>query len=94
MSVNVSGIDVVWKPGKAPAPGEGHLIFYAGVDFIPTQPGRSAVTPPPSSVESDQLTSSWPSLTPGTYLIGVQVVNNDATPLVPPVVAKAKITIQ
>jgi hypothetical protein len=93
VGVKVAGIQLVNKIGQPAVPGEGHLIYYAGVDFIPTQPGRPATTAPQTYAPSDQPSSSWPSLAPGRYLVGVQIVNNDDTPLVPPVVVKATITI-
>ena len=93
IGVKAAGFQLVDKLGSPAVPGEGHVLYYVGVDFIPTEPGRPATTAPGTFVASAQPTHRWPGLTPGTYGIGVQLVNNDDTPLVPAATARAKITV-
>jgi hypothetical protein len=94
LTAAVTGFEVVDKIGNPPVPGEGHLVFYVGVDYVPTQPGRLAHTAPGTFAVSTQPTYTWPGLEPGKYGIAVQLVNNDDSALQPPVTAMATITVQ
>ena len=92
--VAVGGFGLVDKIGKPPTPGEGHIVFYVGVDFIPTRPGRPALTAPGTFAVSAQPEYTWSNLTSGTNRIAAQLVNNDDSPLQPPVTASANVTVQ
>lgn len=73
--------------------GQGHMHYYLDVD-IPTTRGQAAVTAA-GTYKSVQTTSvTWNNLSPGKHTLGVQLVNNDHTPLGTPVTAKVTITVQ
>jgi hypothetical protein len=94
VAAKVGGMRLVDKIGQAPSAGEGHLIYYVGVDFVPTDPGESAATAPGTYAASAQTSYTWHGLDPGTYGVWVQVVNNDGTPLSPAVTAHAAVTVR
>lgn len=93
VQVNVVGTSLVDKTGSPPVPGEGHLLYYLGVDFVPTAPGRPAYTAPGTYAASSASAYTFPALSTGRYVVAVQVVNNDDTPLVPPVTARATVSV-
>jgi hypothetical protein len=94
IDVEASGITLINKIGSPPAPGEGHFIYYVGVDFVPTQAGKPAHTAPGSYTASFQPSYTWSNPPAGKQAIAVQLVNNDDTPLSPPVTARATVTVQ
>ena len=94
LTAEVTGFRLVDMIGTPPKPGEGHLVFYVGVDYVPTEPGRLAYTTPGTFAVSTEPTYTWPNLSPGKYGIAVQLVNNDDSALQPPVTAMATITVQ
>jgi len=94
INVEAFGITLVDKMGSPPAPGEGHFIYYTGVDFIPTKAGRPARTAPGTFAASIQASYTWANPPAGKQALGVQLVNNDDTPLTPPVTARATVTVQ
>lgn len=86
---------VVDKLGDEPASGEGHIHFYLDVEKIPTTAGRPAVTSDDSSYHATATaTHVWKDLEPGKYMFGVQLVNNDHTPLEPPVTAQQEVAVE
>jgi hypothetical protein len=90
---DVTGVRLVDRIGATPVPGEAHLIYYVGVDFVPIRAGEPAYTAPGTYAASSEGSHTWPGLAPGRYAIAVQVVNNDDTPLSPPVTARATVTL-
>ncbi len=78
--------------GQPPTPGEGHYIYYFGAE-PPTTPGQEALTEPGTYVITADSTITWTAVEPGQYTIWVQLVNNDNTPLEPPVVARAEVVV-
>jgi hypothetical protein len=94
VSVEVRNFNVVNKIGGKNAFGEGHLFFYLDVEDIPTKPGEEAVAAGEGRyVESPNTSHTWNGLAAGDHLFGVQLVNNDHTPLQPPVTAKIHVTV-
>jgi hypothetical protein len=80
------------KIGQPSAPGEGHFIYYFNVT-PPMTPGKPALTEEGTyAITADSITS-WLGVLPGEYLVWVQLVNNDNTPLEPPVVAGGSIIV-
>jgi plastocyanin len=92
VTVQVSNFNVVAKQGEANVQREGHLHFFLDVD-APTTPGQPAI-PPSGSVWAQVADTSYTftSVVPGTHTISVELVNNDHTPLDPPVVRKITVT--
>lgn len=84
VAVQVSNFEVVDRLNAPATPGKGHVHFYIDVADLPTAPGQPAV--------SAQGTYHASATT--TYTCAVQLVNNDHTPLDPPVVADVTVTVQ
>lgn len=91
VAVNVSNFNLK-VPGGEPASGEGHIHFYLDID-MPTTPGESAETTPETYKGSPKTTVTWEDVAPGTHTFGVQLVNNDHTPLSPPVTATVTVSV-
>jgi hypothetical protein len=69
--------------------GHGHVIYYVDVE-PPTTPGQPASAAQNSSMVTADTFRTWTNLAPGQHTFSVQLVNNDNTPLDPPVVVKMK----
>jgi hypothetical protein len=80
------------KIGQSAMPGEGHFIYYFNVS-PPTTPGKPALTEEGTYAITADSIASWLSVLPGEYKVWVQLVNNDNTPLEPPVIAGGTITV-
>jgi hypothetical protein len=78
--------------GKANVPGEGHIIYYLDVT-PPTSPGEVATTSPGTFKATTDDFHTWPEVPAGDHTLWLQVVNNDNTPLDPPVIAEITITV-
>lgn len=86
VSVQVAGFNIVSKIGQANVPGEGHLIYYWVQP--PTFPDEPAYSEQGSYFTSTSTTATWTNNTPSYWIFSVQLVNNDDTPLNPPVYAE------
>lgn len=94
VTIAVENFEVVDKIGEDPVDGEGHVHFYKDVEEMPTTPGKPAVTEDESTYHAAATTShTWEDLGPGEHTLGVQLVNNDHTPLEPPVTAEVTVKI-
>lgn len=80
------------KIGQPAAPGEGHFIYYFNVN-PPTAPGKPALTQEGTYAITADGIASWLGVLPGKYRVWVQLVNNDNTPLDPPVIAGGSIIV-
>jgi hypothetical protein len=92
--VDVEGFDVVDKLGEPARAGEGHVHFYMDVDRVPTTPGQPAVTQQGTYHAEATTTHTWKDVPPGKHTFAVQLVNNDHTPLSPPVVQTVEVTVE
>lgn len=82
VSVNVQQFDLVnstWEPNVK---GQGHLLYYMDTT-APTEPGQPAISDPGTSDPTINTTYVWTDVPPGNHTFGVQLVNNDNTPLGP-----------
>lgn len=84
---------VLVPPGGDPVPGEGHLHYYLDME-IPTAPGQPAVTGEGTYKVTPGVSVTWENITPGEHTFGVQLVNNNHTPLEPPVTATVTVTVE
>jgi alcohol dehydrogenase (cytochrome c) len=78
--------------GDTNVAGEGHLHYFMDVD-APTVQGQPAVTSTGVYTATANTTYTFSNVTPGTHTFSVELVNNDHTPLNPPVVAKVTVTV-
>ena len=85
---NFTITDDFGSPNKA---GEGHIHFFQDVQ-PPVEPGRPAVTREGTYAESADTAYFWPDPGTGTHTYSVELVNNDHTPLEPPVLASVTVT--
>lgn len=94
VSVDAEHFEVVDKLGEAAVEGEGHVHFYLDAEDIPTAPGEPAVTEEGTYHASATTSHTWTGVEPGEHTFGVQLVNNDHTPLEPPVTAEVTVTVE
>ena len=94
VAVTVRSFDVVDKLSKPAKEGQGHVHYYLDVDKLPTKPGKPAVTADKQTYHAAATTSHrWKDIEPGTHTFAVQLVNNDHTPLEPPVTDEVDVRI-
>ncbi len=93
VSAMALNFNVVDKQGQANVPGEGHLHYFLDVE-APTTPGQPAIPTSGSWTHTANTTYTFNDVASGTHTFSVELVNNDHTPLVPPVVAKSTVTVQ
>jgi len=84
VAVTVDHFSLVNKFGEANVAGEGHIHYFLDV-LPPTEPGKPAVTAPGTYVPATATRYTWQNVPAGIHVIGVELVNNDHTPLAPPV---------
>src|SRR3990172_9433977 len=94
VAVAPSGFEVVDKLGQPAAANQGHVHFYLDVAEIPTTPGRPAVTAEGTYHASAMTSYTWPDVPAGEHTFAAQLVNNDHTPLEPPVTAEVTVTAE
>ncbi len=92
ISVQVTGLRLVDKAGQANVQGEGHIIYYLDVE-APTVQGQPALTAPGTYVATASASYQWSDLPDAVHTLSVELVNNDNTPLNPPVTAKVSISV-
>ena len=88
----MSNFQLVDKLGQTNVAGQGHLHYFLDAD-APTTPGQPAVTAPGTYVSTELNSYIWQDVTPGQHTFTVQLVNNDDTPLNPPVTVRANVTV-
>ena len=92
VTVQVSNLNLVNKIGQPNVTGEGHIVYYADV-VPPTDAGKPALTTTGTYSASADTSYTWTNVAAGTHTFWVQLVNNDNTPLTPPVLAKSVIVL-
>jgi hypothetical protein len=92
ITVDVADFSLVDKLGQGNVSGEGHIHYYIDVD-APTTPGEPAMTEAGTFAATSATTYTWRNVAPGTHTFSVELVNNDHTPLSPPVVVKIIVTV-
>jgi hypothetical protein len=92
ISSDVHNFKIVDKIGYRTAPGEGHFIYYFNVT-PPTIAGQQALTEEGTYAISVDSIASWLGVLPGEYKVWVQLVNNDNTPLEPPVLSGGTVIV-
>lgn len=85
VTVEVSDFNIVDKQGQAKVEGEGHIHYFMD-EAIPTAPGEPAVTTG-TYIHTVNTSYIWQNVTPGMHNFSVELVNNDHTPLDPPVLS-------
>jgi outer membrane protein assembly factor BamB len=88
----VQNFNLADKLGKPNVAGEGHLHFFLDAQ-PPTVQGKPAVTTPGTYVPTAVPYYFWTNVTMGQHTLSTELVNNDHTPLDPPVVDSVTITV-
>ena len=91
VTIIVRNYSVVNRIGEQNSPGEGHIVYFKDVT-PPTKQGSPAVTEPGTFQISAQIWCTWHNVSPDTHTFAVELVNNDNTPLVPPVIDAVDVT--
>jgi hypothetical protein len=95
VSVSPANFEIVNKLSQPAVAGEGHIHYYLDVAELPTEPGKPAVTTDAKTYHAAATTTyTWPDVPAGEHTLGVQLVNNDHTPLEPPVTEEVTVTVQ
>ena len=91
--VSMKNFNLVDKLGQANVAGEGHIHYF--LDAVPpTEQGQPAITSPGTYVPTVNTSYTWQNVAIGEHTLGVELVNNDHTPLNPPVVSVIHVTLQ
>ncbi len=90
VTAEATNIKLADKLGQANVTGEGHIHYFLDAE-APTTQGQPAVTAPGTYAATSASSYTWKNVTPGTHTLSVELVNNDHTPLNPPVVQKITI---
>jgi hypothetical protein len=86
VTVEVNDFDLVNKLGQTNMEGEGHIYYYMDA-AVPTAPGKPAISAPGTYVLTENTNYTWQNVSAGMHNFSVQLVNNDNTPLKPPVLS-------
>jgi hypothetical protein len=92
VTVAVSGFELVKRLGAPAREGQGHIVYYRDATQIPTLPDATARTPGSSHASAKRM-YTWRGVDPGPHTFAVQLVNNDDTPLNPPITAETTVTV-
>lgn len=93
VSVDVKSFNLTNKIGQANVTGEGHIHYYMDVT-APTIKGRPAITASGTYVPTAETSHTWKNVKPGMHNFSIELVNNDHTPLNPPVTDKVTVMVQ
>ena len=93
VDVSVSNFTLADKLGKPVSPMQGHIHYFLDVK-PPTAEGEPAI-PAKGSVwaATAKTTYTFENVSPGSHTVYAELVNNNHTPLNPPVVAKTTVNI-
>jgi outer membrane protein assembly factor BamB len=93
VSAMALNFNIVDKQGQPASAGQGHIHYYMDVD-APITAGVPAVPAAGSAwVTTANTTYTFKNVAPGKHTFSIELVNNDHTPLVPPVVVKSTVTV-
>jgi hypothetical protein len=88
--VLVRNFSVVNRIGEQNKPGEGHIVYFK--DVTPPTSGSSGITKPGTFQVSALTWCTWSNVSPDTHTFAVELVNNDNSILVPPVIDAVDVT--
>lgn len=84
VEVSVLNFKLVEGPGRPINTGEGHIHYFLDVN-PPLDSGKPAVTANGTWAHGIATSYTWSNLSDGPHMLSVELVNNDETPLSPPV---------
>ncbi|HWQ19664.1 MAG TPA: PQQ-binding-like beta-propeller repeat protein [Methanotrichaceae archaeon] len=92
VSVKVSNFNLSSNMSKANVTGEGHIHYFMDV-IAPTIAGRPALTASGTWTMASNTSYTWKNVSQGMHNFSAELVNNDHTPLSPPVVDTVTVTV-
>jgi hypothetical protein len=92
VTVEVSNFNLVDQLGRANAAGQGHLHYFMDVD-APATIGKPAVTAAGTYAATPAISYTWTNVGGGSHRFSVELVNNDHTPLNPPVIESISVLV-
>jgi plastocyanin len=93
VKVQVSNFKLVDKLGQTNVAGEGHIHYFMDVT-PPTTANQPATTAPGTWVATVNTSYTWMNVSAGSHTFSAELVNNDHTPLTPPIVSSVTVTVQ
>ena len=90
--VQVSNFELVEGTGQPNAPGQGHINYFIDTP-PPTAAGKPAVAKAGSYISSITANYTWTKVEEGVHTFSAELVNNDDTPLAPPVTAMVTVPV-
>ena len=95
VTLTIRNFTIANKIGAKAKAGEGHIHYYLDVDEIPTTPGKEAIVEGEGRYVATTATSyTWNDVSAGRHQLGAQLIQNDHTPLDPPVTAEVTVTVR
>ncbi|HWQ19665.1 MAG TPA: hypothetical protein VN455_07790 [Methanotrichaceae archaeon] len=92
VSVKVQNLHLTDNTSNANMTGEGHIHYFMDVT-APTARGKPAVTAPGTWVMASNTSYTWKNVSQGMHNFSAELVNNDRTPLSPPVVDNINVMV-
>jgi hypothetical protein len=92
INVAVGNFSLVNKIGQTNQNGQGHLNYFLDLP-PPTNQDQPALTTPGTYVTTSATHHTWENISPGQHYFSVELVNNNNTPLNPPVYDYVQITV-
>ncbi len=90
--MQVSNFKLADRLGQPNLLGEGHIHYFMDVN-APTTAGQPAVTAAGTYAATVSTSYTWSNVGGGSHTFSVELVNNDHTPLVPPVVQSVTLLV-
>jgi plastocyanin len=91
--VNVSDFNLANKLGQSNVAGEGHIHYFMDTP-VPTAPGKPALSAPGTYAPTINTSFTWKNVTTGMHNFSVELVNNDHTPLDPPIIDRVSVDVK
>ncbi|MBE0481505.1 MAG: hypothetical protein IBX68_11070, partial [Dehalococcoidia bacterium] len=95
VEVEVENFELVDEIGEMAEEGRGHIIYYLDIE-PPTEPNMPALPENENAtwVATPDTSYTFENVTAGPHTVYVQLVNNDHTPLDPPVTDQVDFTVE
>jgi plastocyanin len=92
VSIEVENFNIVDKQGQTNVAGQGHIHYFMDIN-PPTTPGQPAIPDSGSWAHVASASYTFTNVPGGQHTFSVELVNNDHTPLNPPVIASVNILV-
>jgi hypothetical protein len=93
VALTVRSFGIVDEIGSKTKDGVGHVVYYLDVEDIPAEGDAATVEGSGRAKASAQTNHTWKDVAAGRHTLGVQLVNNDGTPLDRPATDTVRIVV-